>query len=112
MDVFTALDVLEGKKAECQGHTFLFTAFARAMGIPTRVVNGIAYAPEYQGFLYHSWAESLVDGHWISIDPTFGQIPVDATHIKFIEGENISDLLPLVNLIGQVRLRIIKADNL
>jgi hypothetical protein len=112
VDVFTALDVLEGKKAECQGHTFLFTAFARAMGIPTRVVNGIAYAPEYQGFLYHSWAESLVDGHWISIDPTFGQIPVDATHIKFIEGENISDLLPLVNLIGQVRLRIIKADNL
>ncbi|UCD90855.1 MAG: transglutaminase domain-containing protein [Desulfobacterales bacterium] len=111
VDVFTALDVLDGKKAECQGHAFLYTAFARAVGIPTRVVNGIAYAPEYQGFLYHSWAESLVDRHWIAIDPTFGQIPADATHIKFVEGEDISDLLPLVELIGQVKLRIINKDS-
>lgn len=110
VDVFTALDVLDGSKAECQGHTFLYTAFARSLNIPTRVVNGIVYSGEYQGFLYHTWAESLVDGHWMAIDPTFRQVPADATHVKLIEGENTADLLPLVNLIGKLKLRVIQTN--
>lgn len=110
VDVFSALDVLEGKKAECQGHTFLYTAFARSLNIPTRVVNGIVYSKHYQGFLYHTWAESLVNGRWIAIDPTFRQIPADATHIKLVEGENVSDLLPLVDLVGKLKLRVIQMD--
>jgi hypothetical protein len=110
VDVFTALDVLSGKKAECQGHSFLYAAFARALDIPTRVVNGIVYSTGYQGFLYHTWAESLVNGRWVAVDPTFGQLPADATHIKLIEGERPSDLLPLVDLIGQLQVRIISVD--
>jgi hypothetical protein len=110
VDVFTALDVLDGGKAECQGHAFLYAAFARSLNIPTRVVNGIVYSDEYQGFLYHTWAESLVDGHWIAIDPTFRQIPADATHIKLVEGENVADLLPLVSLIGKLKMRVIQTD--
>lgn len=112
VDVFTALDVLDGKKSECQGLALLYTAFARALGIPTRVVSGILYSRRYQGFLYHAWTESLVNGHWIAVDPTFQQMPADATHIKFIEGENISDLLPLVGLIGKIKLRIVQVDDL
>ncbi|UCE56691.1 MAG: transglutaminase domain-containing protein [Desulfobacterales bacterium] len=111
VDVFTAVDVLEGKRAECQGHTYLYAAFARALGIPTKVVNGIVYSNDFQGFLYHTWAESLVDGHWIAIDPTFQQMPADATHIKLVEGENPSELLPLVKLIGKINLRIIAAEH-
>jgi hypothetical protein len=110
VDVFTALDVLEGGKAECQGHAFLYAAFARSLNIPTRVVNGIVYSDEYQGFLYHTWAESLVDDYWIAIDPTFRQIPADATHIKLVEGENVADLLPLVSLIGKLKMRVIQTD--
>lgn len=49
VDVFTAIDVLEKGKAECQGLTFLYAALARAVGIPTRVVNGIVYAEELGG---------------------------------------------------------------
>jgi hypothetical protein len=111
VDVITALDVLEGKQAECQGHTYLYAAFARALGIPTKVANGIVYADEFQGFLYHTWAESLVNGHWIAIDPTFYQMPADATHIKLVEGEHPSELLPLVNLIGKINLRVIAAEH-
>ena len=43
VDVFTALDVLHGRKAECQGHAILYAAFARSLGIPTRVVNGVVF---------------------------------------------------------------------
>lgn len=111
VDAFSALDVLVNRKAECQGHAFLYAAFARVLDIPTRVVNGIVYSNNYKGFLYHTWAESLVNGHWITVDPTFGQIPADATHIKIIEGENISGLLPLVNLIGKLHVSIIAVDS-
>jgi len=110
VDVFTALDVLKQRRAECQGHAFLYAALARALGIPTRVVNGILYSPEYQGFLFHTWAESYADDGWIAIDPTFEQVPADATHIKLIEGERISDLLPLVQLIGKIRLRVVAVE--
>ncbi len=50
-------------------------------------------------------AESLVNGQWVAIDPTFHQIPADATHIKLVEGENPSELLPLVNLIGKLNYK-------
>lgn len=107
VDVFSALDVLDGKKAECQGHTYLYTALARSRGIPTRVVNGLTYSPEHQGFLYHTWAESWLGGQWLAIDPTFAQIGVDATHIKLLEAETPAELLPLVEVVGRLKLRVI-----
>ena len=110
VDVFTALDVLKGGRAECQGHALLYAAFARTLGIPTRIVNGIVYAPDFRGFLYHSWNESIVDGRWVAVDPTFGQIPVDATHIKLLEGQNLSDLIPLVDMIGKLKVQILSAE--
>jgi len=106
VDVFTALDVLDGGKAECQGHALLFAAFARTLNIPTRVVNGIVYSPRFQGFLYHTWNESHVNGRWLAIDATLGQIPVDATHIKLVEGHHLSDLAPLTKMIGRIGVTI------
>jgi hypothetical protein len=48
-----------------------------------------------------------VGDRWISLDPTFGQLAADATHIKFVEGETPDDLLPLVDFIGKIRAEII-----
>src|SRR3970282_2195084 len=39
LDVFSALDVLQQRKAECQGHAYLYTALARAAGNSPRVVT-------------------------------------------------------------------------
>ena len=107
VDVFSALDVLEKREAECQGHTYLYAAFARSLGIPTRVANGIVYSEDYQGFLYHTWAESLVGGRWVAVDPTFGTVPADATHVKLVEGETLAELTPLADWVGQLKLRVI-----
>ena len=92
--------MLSQKKAECQGHTMLYTAFARSLEIPTRILNGIVYSSEYKGFLYHTWAQSYINGQWVTIDPLFGQFPADATHIKLVEGERSSEIMPLVELIA------------
>jgi transglutaminase-like putative cysteine protease len=110
VDTFSALDVLQTKQAECQGHAYLYTAFARSLGIPTRVVNGLVYSEQFKGFLYHSWSESLVDDRWQPVDPTFGQADADATHIGIVEGESAADLLPLIDWVGKVRIRVLVAE--
>ena len=111
IDVFSALDVLQQRKAECQGHAYLYTALARAAGIPTRMVNGMVYSEQFQGFLYHSWAESLDGANWRVVDPTFGQASADATHIKLVEGENLSELLPLLDWVGKVQVRVLEVEH-
>lgn len=106
VDAFSALDVLEHREAECQGHAYLFAAFARSLGIPTRVVNGLVYSEQFHGFLYHSWVESRIGDDWRAIDPIFAQREADATHLKLVEGESGGDLLPLVQWVGKVRIRV------
>jgi hypothetical protein len=110
VDSFSALDVLQSKQAECQGHAYLYAAFARSLGIPTRVVSGLVYSEQFGGFLYHSWTESLVDGRWQAVDPTFGQTVADATHIEVVEGESAADVLPLTEWVGKVRIRILAVE--
>ncbi len=111
VDVFSALEVLEERKAECQGHAYLYTALARALGIPTRVVNGIVYSEDAQGFLYHSWAESRIGKTWLPVDPTFGQLGADATHIKLLEGESTAELVSLVDMVGRLKARIVSFES-
>jgi hypothetical protein len=106
VDGFTAMDVLEEGAAECQGHAWLYAAFERSLGVPCRVVNGLVYCETYGGFLYHSWNETYVNGQWLAVDPTFGQVPADATHIKLLEGSETADLLPMLDIIGKIRIRI------
>jgi len=105
VDSFSALEVLHTKKGECQAHTMLYTALARAAGIPTRMTGGIVYM-EGIGFLYHAWAESDVDG-WVSVDPTFNQVGVDATHIKLVEGPSWVSIVPLGRVVGRVKATVI-----
>ncbi len=104
-DSFSAVEVLESRKGECQAHTMLYAAMARAVEVPTRVVGGLVYA-EGMGFLYHAWAESYADG-WVSVDPTFKQIGVDATHIKLVEGPDWPSLMPIGKVVGRIKAKIL-----
>jgi hypothetical protein len=110
-DSFTAVDVLRTRRAECQGHAYLFAALARALGIPTRVVNGLVYSAEHGGFLYHSWDEVWLAGEgWRPVDPTFGQPLADATHLELLKGESLGELTPLARLVGRLRLVSARAE--
>lgn len=105
VDAFTASDVLRERRAECQGHSYLVAALARALGLPARVVNGLAYSESHGGFLYHTWNEVWIAGAgWRPVDATFGQPIADATHLKLIEGEALGELVPLVGLVGRLRI--------
>lgn len=105
VDAFSAADVLRERRAECQGHAYLFAALARALGLPTRVVNGLVYTPEHHGFLYHTWNEVWIEGGgWQPVDATFAQPLADATHLALAVGESAADIAPLAAMVGRARI--------
>jgi transglutaminase-like putative cysteine protease len=103
-----ALASLKGRSGNCQTHARLYTALARAAGVPTRFVSGLVYQ-EGKGFLYHSWAESLLGDTWVAVDPTYNQLPADPTHLKFFEGHTQNDLTPIIAIIGRIRITVLEA---
>jgi len=104
----SALDVLKRREGDCNEHTYLFVALARAVGLPARIHVGLVYS-ELDGmpgaFYYHAWPSVYV-GEWVELDPTLGQKTVDATHISVVKGE-IADQLKLLGLMGQVSVEIV-----
>jgi hypothetical protein len=106
-DSGSALMALEKQSGNCQSHAKLYTALARSVGIPTRFVSGLV-SQDGRGFLYHSWAESWLDGQWVAVDPTFDQLPADPTHLAFFEGHTLTELAPLVGIIGKIKISLLE----
>ncbi|HBG04947.1 MAG: transglutaminase [Geobacteraceae bacterium GWC2_58_44] len=103
-DSQSPLETLKSRAGNCQSHARLYASLARAAGIATRFVSGLVYSPG-QGFLYHSWAESYLDG-WIPVDPTFGEMPANVTHIKLVEGDTPDEMGLLAGVIGRVKGKV------
>ena len=101
-----ALDVLDKKAGDCTEHTLLFVTLARAVGIPSREVGGIAYmaGEKIPKMAWHAWAEFHDGKQWLTADPTWNQTLVDGTHIKFSEG---STDLKWLNILGGLTLQVI-----
>ena len=104
----SAVASFRSRKGNCQTHARLYTAMARAAGIPTRFVSGLVHL-EGKGFLYHSWAESFIKGHWVPVDPTYNQLPADPTHLKFFEGHLPEDIAPIIAIIGRIKMTVVEA---
>ncbi len=100
-----ALQVLRTRRGDCNEHTQLFTALARAVGIPTRIATGLAYVEGR--FYYHAWPEVRLRD-WVAIDPTFGQFPADAAHLRFVRG-GLTRQGELLRLVGTLRIEVLDA---
>lgn len=98
----SAVEVLTQMVGDCNEHTTLYTALARAAGIPTRMAAGIVYMRD--GFYYHAWPEVWL-GRWTAVDPTFNQFPADATHIRFVTG-NLDRQSDILKLIGKLKVEV------
>ena len=74
-----ARQTLATREADCSEFSTLFVAMARSLGLPARIVSGLAYGGS--SFGGHAWVEVWA-GKWIELDPTWGTHFVDATHIR------------------------------
>ncbi len=104
------LEVLRSGQGDCNEHTALFVSLARAAGIPSRIAAGMVYSEKLgNAFYYHAWPEVALGGPtgWVAIDPTFGQFPADATHLKVVNGD-LDQQVAIMSLIGRVRFALIE----
>ena len=74
-----AAQTLATREADCSEFSALFVAMARSLGLPARMVTGLAYSGN--SFGGHAWVEVWA-GKWVELDPTWGTDFVDATHIR------------------------------
>jgi transglutaminase-like putative cysteine protease len=86
--------------------TVMFATYARAAGLPTRLVGGFVYLYGY--FYFHAWPEIWLD-EWIPVDPTLIQYPADATHIPLIEG-NLNDIAGSVEELKKIDIKVLEAS--
>ena len=103
ISVPSATQVLRTRRGDCNEHTRLFTALARAVGIPTRIATGVAYVNGK--FYYHAWPEVRLRD-WVAVDPTFGQFPADAAHLRFVRG-GLTRQGELLRLVGTLRIEVL-----
>ncbi len=114
MGVPNALEVLRIRQGDCNEHTALMVALARAAGIPSRIAAGVVYSDrvaETGAFYYHAWPEVWMgeEAGWIPVDPTFGQVPADATHVKVVEGD-LDRQIEIMGVMGRLGFKLITAE--
>jgi hypothetical protein len=106
----TVLDVVKDKRGDCAEHSILFTTLARAVGIPARSVSGLGYmGDQFQAFGGHAWAEVVLDGKWVPVDPTWNETKLDAGHIRI--GPGLEGMTTFAWVMGRVELKVLKVES-
>ncbi|MEO8360551.1 MAG: transglutaminase-like domain-containing protein [Vicinamibacteria bacterium] len=115
MSLPSAVEVLRTRVGDCNEHTALYVAMARAAKIPSRIAIGLV---SLRGaFYYHAWAEVFVNdakattdgktGVWIPVDPTLNQFPADVSHVRLVRGgfDRQAAILPLL---GKAQIKVLQ----
>ena len=111
----SAREVLRTKVGDCNEHTALYVAMARASGIPSRIAVGLVFVRGVQGaFYYHAWPEVYIDsgggrGYWLPVDPTFNQFPADTTHLRLARG-GLDKQAAILPLIGRIQMTVLDME--
>jgi hypothetical protein len=113
----TAADVARTMEGDCTEHAVLAAAVARSLGIPSRVVAGLAYVAskkDKQGaWGFHLWTEVMIAPNtWYPIDPTLGQF--DVGHIAFSR-DSLYSISPseemissIINSMGSLKIDVVE----
>ena len=109
----SAREVLRTRVGDCNEHTALYVAMARALGIPARVAVGLVHL--HGAFYYHAWAEAYVagpgttQGLWLPVDPTLNEFPANATHIRLARG-GLDRQAAILPALGKLEITIVDLD--
>ncbi|HET6956592.1 MAG TPA: transglutaminase-like domain-containing protein [Vicinamibacterales bacterium] len=121
----SAREVLRTKVGDCNEHTVLYVAMARALGIPARIAVGLVYI--HGAFYYHAWPEVYLEetgaggsgtgakgsrapnGFWLPVDPTLNQFPADATHLRVARG-GLDKQTVVLPLMGRLTMDVLDVE--
>lgn len=116
----SASEVARVGRGDCTEHAVLLAALLRVDEIPSRVVSGLIYTPEFAGerdvFAFHMWTQALIEtdaGHvWVDLDATMPRsVAFDATHIAIApadlaDGRTGDALRPVAELLGRLSVEV------
>ena len=103
----SALEVLQELSGDCTEHAILAGALCGAVGIPARMVVGVAYA--HNSFYYHAWNE-IHAGQWVEMDPAWGELEVDAGHIRLADGSLDLEAISKIGLAAARSLDLLQVE--
>jgi transglutaminase-like putative cysteine protease len=116
----SAREVLRTRVGDCNEHTVLYVAMARALGIPARIAVGLVYI--HGAFYYHAWPEVYLEetgaggsgpgarrGLWLPVDPTLNQFPADATHLRLARG-GLDKQTVILPLMGKLTMDVLDVE--
>jgi hypothetical protein len=109
----SAREVLRTRVGDCNEHTALYVAMARALGIPARVAVGLVHL--HGAFYYHAWAEIYLagpgpgQGLWLPVDPTLNEFPADATHVRLARG-GLDRQVAILPALGRLQMTIVDLE--
>jgi hypothetical protein len=83
----------------------MFASFARATGLPARLVSGLVYKNGY--FYFHAWPEVWFN-RWAPVDPSLAQFPADVTHIPLKQG-SLTDIISIKDNLKNISIEILEA---
>ena len=84
-----AIATLESRAGDCTEHSVLLSALLRAVGLPTRIVDGVVVDNTSAG--YHEWVEVDLGKGFVAVDPTFNAWPAGPQRVKLAEGSTLPD---------------------
>ena len=84
----TAFDTFQSRQGVCRDYAHTLISFARAVGIPARMVS--AYAPGLDPPDFHAVVEVWLDGRWHLVDPT--QLAAEDTMVRIAVGRDATDI--------------------
>jgi transglutaminase-like putative cysteine protease len=100
---YRASGVLAAGRGFCVGTAALLAAGARAIGVPARVgyadVRNHLTSPRLYRligtdvFIWHSYADLFLDGHWVKATPAFDRALCDRVGVKTLEFDGRNDSL-------------------
>lgn len=96
----TAADSFVSRQGVCRDYAHVLISFARAVGIPARMVS--AYAPDLQPPDFHAVAEVWLNGSWHLVDAT-RLAPVDNL-VRIAVGRDATDI-SFMTIFGMAELR-------
>ncbi len=100
----SAVEVLESRRGDCNEHSVLFGAIARAAGIPSRVVVGLIYSNG--AYFYHAWNAVWIGDRWVFVDPIFNEFPASARHIMLKTG-GIDRQTEIISIVGRIKIKVL-----
>lgn len=108
----SAREVLRTRVGDCNEHTALLVALARAAGLPARVAVGLVYL--HGAFYYHAWAEIYLAqsggrGQWLPVDPTLNQFPADVTHLRLARG-GLDRQTAILPMLGRTKIHVLSLE--